>query len=473
MLSVALGEQENNNLEEVASEKEAEDESAPEYKEDEECELEPECDSLDEEDDETREGYEPYDSWNSQCGGYDTGKDEVPYAYLSPSMYESQYECPSFPAYESPCRCTSPSECARKSEADYKYASSATYETQKTCECSQYSYECSPTYESLYEYELSPIHEPQYVESSLEHKSQCKYDTSPYEWHYSYDSSPTYEVPYGYKYSPVYEPYYENESSPVYECSTGESEQQTKHASDPEYEVLTSRNKSQKGCKSHAGGSELYDNVEPPSGDEAEGLQEAATGYRSGLGSKASLGHNEAPLSCHRAGSTALVLPSDDQDSSQQSLPPDAARKQVPGGSERFLDGMKRVLDGTKKLLYRGNQLPKDLIPEGGQWTSGVGQLPSIHSPPQRGIRQVPSGVSHLLNGSNPFLENFSWPRDAMNPHMNIAMQPHVPRGAYWPRGGTTHLPAITGRFLGRANRFPGRYKLSAFPSHSSCSHNS
>ncbi|XP_077176895.1 uncharacterized protein LOC143829605 isoform X2 [Paroedura picta] len=472
----ACGEQENNNLEEVASEKEAEYESAPEYKEEDACELEPECASPGEEDDEILEGYEPYDGWNHQCGEYDMEKDEEPYAYLSPPVYESQYECPSYPAYESPCKCTSPTASIRTNGPDYKYASSAAYETQKTCECSpiydlQCSHECSPTYESLYEYDFSPIHEPQYAhEPSLEHKPQCKYDTSPYEWHYNYDTCSTYEMPYGYKYSPVYETHYEYGSSPIYEWNTGQDEQQPKYASDPEYEVPTSWIKLQKECKSHAGGN---DKMEPPSGDEAQGLQEVVAGYKSALGSKVPLGHNEAALSCIRVGSTALALPSDDQGSSQQGLPPDATRKQSLGGSEKFLGGMKKVLDGTKRLLYRGNQFPKDLSQEGAQWTSGISQLPNIHSPPQRGRRQVPSGVNHVLNGSNPFLENVSWHRGEMNPHMSTAMQPHVPRGAYWPQGGTTHLPAITRRFLGRVNRFPSRYKLSAFPSQSSCSYNS
>ncbi|XP_060118063.1 uncharacterized protein LOC132589359 isoform X2 [Heteronotia binoei] len=474
----ACGEQENNNLEEAASEKEVEYESAPEYKEEDACELEPDCDSPDEEDDETLEGYEPYERWNNQCGGYDMEKNEAPYAYLSSSIYGSQYGCPSYPAYESPCRCPSPSACTTKNEADYD--SCAAYETQKTCECSPIydshcSYECSPTYESLYEYEFSPIRESQYAhESSPGHKSQCKYGTSLYEWQCSYDSSPTYEMPYEYQYSPVYETHYEYGSSPVYEWNAEQNEQQPKRASDTEYEVPATWNKLQKECKSHAGGNELHDKIEPPSGDEVQGVQEVVAGYRSALGSKVSLGYNEAALNCYRAGSTALALPSDDQGSSQQSLPPDETKKQpLGGGSERFLGSMRKVLDGTKKLLNRGNQLPKDIIQEEAQWTSGVSQLPNIHSPPQMGIRQVPSGVNHLLNGSDPFLENFSWPRGEINPHVTTAMQPHIPRGAYWPRGETTHLPAITRGFLGRANRFPSRYKLSAFPSHSSCSYNS
>ncbi|KAL8183007.1 UNVERIFIED_CONTAM: hypothetical protein K2H54_011977 [Gekko kuhli] len=464
----ACGEQENNHLEESASEKEAECESVPEYKEEGTRELEPECDSPDEEDDETLEGYEHYDRWNNQCGGYDMGKDEEPYAYHSPSMYESQYGCPS---YESPCGCTSPSACTKKNGTDYNYASPAAYETPKTCECSpiydsQSSYECSPTYESVYEYEFSPVHEPQYV-----HKSQCRYDTLPYEWQNGYDSSPTYEMPYGYKHSSVYETHYEYGTSPIYEWNAGQSEKEPKHTPDPEYEVPAGWNKLQKECKSHPGGHELHDKTETPSGDEAQGLQEAVAGRRSAPGSKASSGHNEAALGCGRAGSSAQALPSDDQGGGQQSLPPDATKKQPLGGSERFLGGVKKVLDGTKRLLYRGNQLPKDLIPDGAQWTSGVSQLPSIHSPPQRGMRQAPGGVSHLLNGSSPFLENFSWPRGEMSPHMSTAMPPHVLRGAYWPRGEATHLPAITRRFLGRANRPPSR--LAAFPSHSGCSHNS
>uniref|UniRef100_A0ACB8G3C4 Uncharacterized protein n=1 Tax=Sphaerodactylus townsendi TaxID=933632 RepID=A0ACB8G3C4_9SAUR len=458
----ACGDEESNNPEEVASDKEAEDELASEYKEQDARELEPEFDSPDD-DDETLDGYEPFDRWNKPCGGYEMRKDEVPFVYPSPSMDESHYGCPSYPVYGSPCRCTSPSTCTRKNGEDYEYPCSAIYQTQKTCECSpiydsQCSWECSPTCASLYEYELSPIHEPQYVhETSLGHKSQCKYETSPHKSQYGYESSSTYEMPSGYKHSPVYETHYEYGSSPGYEWHTGQNEQLSKHASAPECEVLTSKNKLQTECKSHTGGNELPDKLEPSSGGEVQGLQEVVAGYRPGFGSKVPLAQNEVAPSCIRVGSMGLALPSEDQGNSQQNLPPDATSKQTSDGSERFLGGLKKVLDGTKRLLYRGSHLSNDLIPEGAQWTSGVSQLPNINSPPQRGIRQVPSGVSHLLNGNNTFLENFSWPRAEMNPHTSTAMESHVSRGAYVPRGGTTHLPAITRRFLGKANRFPSR----------------
>ncbi|XP_061468699.1 uncharacterized protein LOC133377917 [Rhineura floridana] len=479
----ASGENESNNIEAVDSEIQAEYESVPEYKEHGECGLEPECETPDE--DETLEGYESYDRWNNPCGGYEVVKDEVPLAYPSSSMYEPQYACTSsYTDYEVPSRCTSPVSRARKNGTHCKYMTSPAYESQSAYESSalyepQYSCEYCPVYESQYDDEVSPSESP-YIYETSEPKSQYRYDDSPvYEWQYGYETSPAYEMHYVCKDSPTYESPYEYESSPVYEWPMQQNESQPKDASTPAFEFPASWNKLQKECKSHAGCSEPHEKLDPSSGDtdDVQGPKELPPGYRPTIGSKVSLGHNEATPSCLRVttGNTPLAVPPDEQGSGQQGQGPNGARKQSLDNSDGFLGGMRKFLDGTKKLLCRGNQLLKEPVPEGAKWTSGASQLPNINSPPQRGVvRQLHSGGSPLLHGHNMFLDHPSWPRGERNPCVGRAIHPHLPRGAYWTgEGMTPHLPDISSRLLRRTNRIPGRGHFSPLPSHSSCSYNS
>ncbi|XP_053150180.1 uncharacterized protein LOC128344240 isoform X2 [Hemicordylus capensis] len=477
--ATASGEQEeSSNVEAADSDIQAEYESVPEYKDHDGCGMEPECETPDE-DDETLEGYESY-RWNNPCGAYEAGGDEETYAYPSCSMYESQYGSPSYPAYESSARCTSPLLYARKNGAHYKYVSSPVYDPQNAYKTSnlyesQYDCECSPDYEGQYDYEFSSSQESPYgYEPSAGYKSQYRYDNSPpYEWQYGYEASPTYEVQYGFKNSPVYESPYEYVSSATYEWPTGQNDPQPKFISVSEYELPANWNKSQKEGKSYAGGNETCDKLDPSTGgnDDAQGRKPVH-------GSKVSLDHTETTVSCIRAtaGSTALALPSEEQGNSQLNQLPNGTRKLLLDGSDGLLGGMKKFLDGTKRLLGRGSQLSKEPLPEGARWTSGMSQLPNIYSPPQRGLRPLHGGGNHPQYGNSLFLDNASWPKGERNPYLHRAVQPHVPRGAYWPRGGgmTPHLPDISNRLLSRVNKLPpGRCNFSALPSHSSCSYNS
>ncbi|KAF7241779.1 hypothetical protein EYD10_11646 [Varanus komodoensis] len=461
------------NMEAVDSEIQVGYESAPAYKEHAGCSLEPECDSP-YEDDETLEGYEPYDRWKSTCGGYEAGKEELPYAYPSSSAYESQYECcyTDDSVYELSSRHTSPLLYARKTGPPVKYMSSPAYEPQSAYEPYEYQYGCeypSAYEEAQYDYEFPSPAESQYIYETSGPKSQYRYNSPLYEWQCGYETPTVYEMQYRRcKNSPVYEPIYEYESSPVYEWPTQQNESQPKAFSPPECELPASWNKLQKEGKAAAGCSEAQDKPEPSSGEseDAQGQNESSGGYRAEAGSKASMGYNEGAPGC---GSTALALTC-----GEQGQPPNGVRKLTLDSSDGILDGVRKFLDGTKRLLCRGNQPAKELLADGAKCTSGVSQLPNILSPPQRVMRPLQDGSSPLQHGSHPCLDSSGWPKGERNPCLGKAVQPPLPKGAYWTqRGMTPHFPDISSRLLGRVNKLPGRSNLSPLPSHSSCSYNS
>ncbi|KAM6460507.1 uncharacterized protein PHA67_009017 isoform 2-T3 [Liasis olivaceus] len=475
--SVEVPDEEESNKEVVDSEIQAESESVPEYKEDDGCGLEPECETPDEE--EPLEEYETYDRWNSPCRGYEAGKEEEPYSYPSSSIYESHYGSSPCTAYGMTSGCASPQYYAKKYGTHYTYITSPIYEPQSAYELydSQYGGECCPVDESQYEYEFSPSPESQYVyETSLGHKSQYRYDgNSPCEWQYGYETPPIYETRYGAKTSRACESPYEYDYSPTYDWPTQQNESETKEASTPEYEIPASWKKLQKDYTSPLGNTEPEDKPDPSfrRNDIPQTMKELLDGYCPVAGSKTPLGHSEGAPNSIRATplSNALVLPSDEQGNSQQTQPPNGVRKQSSDKPDGLLSGMRKFLDGTRKLLCRGNHLPKDQFPEGAKWTS---QLPNINSSPQRGMRPLHGGGNCLPHGSNLFLDNPSKPRRENPPGMGQGIPLPLSRGSYWTRGGMTpHLPDISSTLLGSVNKLPGRGNFSPLIPHSSSSYNS
>ncbi|CAI5762814.1 Hypothetical predicted protein [Podarcis lilfordi] len=455
----ASGENESNNIEAVGSEIQTEYESVPEYKENDGNGLGPGYD----EDDEALGGFESYERWKNPCAVYEVVKDEVPSAYPSSSTYEPQYGCSSYTAYEMPSRCSSP---VKKNGASPVYESQNAYEFSTICD-PRYSCGYSPIYESQYDDDISPSDSP-YIYETSGPKSQYRFDdSSVYEWQYGYDTPPIYETHYTCKDSPVYESPYECECSPVYEWPPQQNELQLKDAPTPEFEGW---NNPQRECISLPRCSESHDPLDPSSGD-AEDAQGPA-GYRLASGSRPSSGLNEASPASLRVttGSTPPAVPSEEQGQG-----PNGARKQPVESSEGLLGGMRKFLDGTRKLLCRGHQPSKEPVSEGDKWASSISQLPNINNPPQRGVRQLPSGGNPFLCGNHIFVDHSNWPRGDRNPCVGRAIHAHIPRGAYWTGGGMTpHLPDISSRLLGRVNRIPGRGSFSSpLTSPSSCSYNS
>nr|XP_020647784.1 uncharacterized protein LOC110078222 [Pogona vitticeps] len=460
----ASDEHESIHAERVDSEMLPEYEAMPEHKGHDGCGMKDEYDSADE-DYETPEGYKPYDKWNNTCGGYDAGRDEVPYAYpSSSSVYEPPYGCSSYTAYERPSGCKSPLFCAKKNCVYCKYMASAAYKPHIIYEPyeSPYGCECS-AYECPYDYEFSlPPSEAQYAyETSLEPKSQYTNDNSLYEWQYGCKTSPLYDVHYACKNSPAFETPYEYISSTLYEWPA-----QSKEVSTPEYEWPPGWNNLQKERGSPPRCNELHDNTESPSADtnNPQDPKESSAGYRTFVGNKE--GHSKGAHIKAVPGSTEAGLSPDEQDDNEQGHLPNGIKKQVPDGSDGLLGSVRKFLDGTKRLLCRGNQLFKEQILEEAKSTNGISQFPNISSLPQ-------SRMSHP-HGSPVLIDNSSWPKDEKNPCMDRAIQPLHPAGAYWTRGETVpHFPDISSRFLGRLNRGPGRGNFSPLPSHSSCSYTS
>lgn len=438
---VVIGDHESNNAEAV--ENDNQEEYQKEFKKPDRSEHE--SDSRD--DDDTREAYESYEQWNNPCGQYETGKEDECYAYPSCSTYDSQYE--EVPTYESPSGYTSCSRYTKRNGAYHKCGSSSEYESANPYESSthyesQYDCEYSPTYETQYSYEYHPSQQSEYeyqssagYQPSSGYQSQYQYDYSrPYEWKCGYRTCSIYDVQHGFKNSPVYESPYEYDSG--YEWISGQNEPQSRYVSRQENELSTGWKKMEKDCKTYAGSNE-HDMQEPSSGglDEAQGLK-FPVGYPPAQVNKLSVGPNETVVTCIRAmaGSPTVTLPSDEPINNQQNQLPNGIRKQLLYGSDGFLGGMKKFLDGTKKLLRRGNQLPKELITVGPVCSGG--QLPSINSPPLKGIRQQQGRGNHLQYGNSVIVDHS--------------------RGARWPRGGMTpHLPEISSKLLDRVNRFPGR----------------
>ncbi|KAJ7346006.1 hypothetical protein JRQ81_001956 [Phrynocephalus forsythii] len=439
-------------------------EAMPGYNGHDGCGMEHDYESADE-DDETSEGYEPYERWKNTSGGYDAGRDEVSYAYPSSSVYEPQYGCSSYTVYQGPSRCKSPLFCAKKNCVYCKYMASIAREPQIIYEPykSQYSCECS-AYECPYDYDYSlPPSDSQYAyESSLEPKSQYVYDNSLYEWQYGNKTSPLYDVHYTCKNSPAFETPYEYISPALYEWPA-----RPKEVSTPEYVLVPGRNNLKKDCDSPAGCNELHDNMEAPSGGTSDPKASSA-GSRPYVGNKARSGHSEGAPTCVKAapGSSAAGLPPDDQDSREQGHLPNGIKKPLPEGSDGLLGSVRKFLDGTKRLLSRGNQLFKEQMSEETRWTDGISQFPNIGSLPQSRMGPLP--------GSPVLVDSSSWPKAERNPCIDRAIQPLHPRGAYWTRGGAMpYFPDLSSRFLGKLNRGPGRGNFSPLTSHSSCSYTS
>ncbi|XP_063145018.1 uncharacterized protein LOC134487258 isoform X2 [Candoia aspera] len=469
-------EEESNKGEAVDSEIQAGSESVPEYKEDDGCGLDPECETPDEED-EPLEEYESYDNWNSPSGGFEAGKEEGPYSNPSSSIYGCHYGSRPHTVYGVTSGSTSPRYYAKK-YGTHRYITSPIYEPQSAYELydSQYGCEDSPVDESQYEYESSPPPESRYVyENSWGHKSQCSYEgNSPCEWQYGYETPPIYETQYGGKTSSGFESPYEYNCSPTYDWPLQQNESETKDASTPEYEIPANWKKLQQDYTSSLGNTEPEDKPNPSfrRTDSTQTLKKLLDGYCPVVGSKTPLGHREGAPNSNRATplSTALVLPSHEQGNIQQTPLPNGARKRSSDNPDGLLSGMRKFLDGTRKLLCRGNNLPKDQFPEGAKWTS---QLPNIKSSPQRGMRPLHGGGSHLLHGNNLFLDNPSKPKVERNLGMGQGAPPPLSRGGYWTRRGmTSHLPDISSRLLGSVNRLPGR-GFSPLTPHSSSFYNS
>ncbi|XP_062823334.1 uncharacterized protein LOC103279114 isoform X1 [Anolis carolinensis] len=439
---------------EVDSELQSEYEAVPEYKDHDGCKLEPECEVLDE-DDETPDEYDSCE-WKNTNESYELGKDEVPFDYPTTSIYGPQYD-PANYSYEVSSGCTS----TKKNVTYCKYMASCPCNPQNAYESyeSQYGGDFS-AYDSQYDYEVSPSESQYAYETLLRQQSRYRYGNSPpYEWQCDYETPPLYETQYRCKISPVFEPLYEY----AYECPIQQNESQIQDCLTAEYELSPNWNKLQKEKKS-TGSSNPHDQVEPPFEDtnNLQGLKDLPAACKPFVGGKASLGNSEGGPRCVRITSRNIALPPDEPGNSQQDPLPNGIRKQCLDGSEGLLGGMKKFLDGTKKLLCRGSQLPKEVIPEEGKWN----QLPNVVSAPQREIIQ--------LHGRSAVVEKSSWPNSEKNLCICKTIHLHQPRGASCTRGGvTTHLPEISGQLQGKGNRVPGRVNSSHLPSHSSSSYDS